>query len=136
MSRREAREAAFAFLYQIDFRKEPVSDLKKFYLEKYPLDDEDLPYFNMLVDGVCEKADELDAVYSKYLKDWKQSRLPKIDVVLFRIAVYEMLHMEDVPVNVSINEAVVLAKRYSTEDSKGYINAILGNIGKDLQNNG
>ena len=136
MSRREAREAAFAFLYQIDFRKEPVNELKSFYLEKYPLDEEDRSYFDTLVDGVCEKADELDGIYSKYLKDWKQSRLPKIDVVLFRIAIYEMLYLEDVPVNVSINEAVVLAKRYSTEDSKGYINAILGNIGKDLQNNG
>jgi transcription antitermination factor NusB len=133
MSRREAREAAFAFLYQLNFRQEPVSEQKALYLEVHPLDDEDLPYFNQITDGVFEKKDELDAEYSKYLKDWKQSRLPKVDIMLLRIAVYEMQYVEDIPLSVSINEAVVLAKKYSSEESKGYINAILGRISKDLE---
>ncbi|MBP5186508.1 MAG: transcription antitermination factor NusB [Clostridiales bacterium] len=133
MSRREAREAAFAFLYQLNFRQEPVSEQKALYLEVHPLDEEDLPYFNEITDGVFEKKDELDAEYSKYLKDWKQSRLPKVDVMLLRIAVYEMLHVSDIPVSVSINEAVVLAKKYSSEESKSYINAILGKVGSTLE---
>lgn len=133
MSRREAREAAFAFLYQLNFRKEPVSEQKELYLEVHPLAEEDLPYFNEITDGVFSKKDELDAEYTKYLKDWKQSRLPKVDVMLLRIAVYEMLHVSDIPVSVSINEAVVLAKKYSSEESKSYINAILGRIGNDLE---
>ncbi len=133
MSRREAREAAFAFLYQLNFRQEPVSEQKALYLDVHPLDEEDLPYFNEITDGVFEKKDELDAEYSKYLKDWKQSRLPKVDVMLLRIAVYEMLHVSDIPVSVSINEAVVLAKKYSSEESKSYINAILGKVGSTLE---
>ncbi len=133
MSRREAREAAFAFLYQLNFRQEPVPEQKALYLEVHPLDEEDLPYFNEITDGVFEKKDELDAEYSKYLKDWKQSRLPKVDVMLLRIAVYEMLHVSDIPVSVSINEAVVLAKKYSSEESKSYINAILGKVGSTLE---
>ena len=133
MSRREAREAAFAFLYQLNFRQEPVSEQKALYLEVHPLDEEDLPYFNEITDGVFEKKDELDAEYSKYLKDWKQSRLPKLDVMLLRIAVYEMLHVSVIPVSVSINEAVVLAKKYSSEESKSYINAILGKVGSTLE---
>ncbi|MBR3031617.1 MAG: transcription antitermination factor NusB [Clostridiales bacterium] len=133
MSRREAREAAFAFLYQLNFRQEPVSEQKAMYLEVHPLDEEDLPYFNEITDGVFEKKDELDAEYAKYLKDWKQSRLPKVDVMLLRIAVYEMLHVSDIPVSVSINEAVVLAKKYSSEESKSYINAILGKVGSTLE---
>ena len=133
MSRREAREAAFAFLYQLNFRQEPVSEQKALYLEVHPLDEEDLTYFNEITDGVFEKKDELDAEYSKYLKDWKQSRLPKVDVMLLRIAVYEMLHVSDIPVSVSINEAVVLAKKYSSEESKSYINAILGKVGSTLE---
>ena len=133
MSRREAREAAFAFLYQLNFRQEPVSEQKALYLEVHPLDEEDLPYFNEITEGVFEKKDELDAEYSKYLKDWKQSRLPKVDVMLLRIAVYEMLHVSDIPVSVSINEAVVLAKKYSSEESKSYINAILGKVGSTLE---
>ena len=133
MSRREAREAAFAFLYQLNFRQEPDNKQKALYLEVHPLDEEDLPYFNEITDGVFEKKDELDAEYSKYLKDWKQSRLPKVDVMLLRIAVYEMLHVSDIPVSVSINEAVVLAKKYSSEESKSYINAILGKVGSTLE---
>lgn len=133
MSRREAREAAFAFLYQLNFRSEPVPEQKALYLEVHPLDEEDLPYFNEITDGVYEKKDELDAEYAKYLKDWKQSRLPKVDVMLLRIAVYEMLHVSDIPVSVSINEAVVLAKKYSSEESKSYINAVLGKVGSTLE---
>ena len=133
MSRREAREAAFAFLYQLGFRDEPVSEQKELYLEVHPLDEEDLPYFNKITDGVFAESEALDSEYSKYLKDWKQSRLPKVDVILLRIAVYEMLHEPDIPVSVSINEAVVLAKKYSSEESKSYINAILGRIGNDLE---
>ena len=117
----------------MNFRQEPVPEQKALYLEVHPLDEEDLPYFNEITDGVFEKKDELDAEYSKYLKDWKQSRLPKVDVMLLRIAVYEMLHVSDIPVSVSINEAVVLAKKYSSEESKSYINAILGKVGSTLE---
>ena len=136
MSRREARDAALAFLFQLDFRKEPISEQRELYLQGHPLDDEDVPFFDALVNGVCEKRDELDAVYSKYLKDWKQDRLPKVDVVILRISVFEMLYMEDIPVSVSVNEAVILTKKYSSEESKGYVNAILGKVGKELENNG
>ena len=133
MSRREARVAAFELLYQLGFRNEPLEEQKKMYLEVHPLEEADVAYFDAIVDGVSKEQDELDAIYSKYLKDWKQSRLPKVDVVLLRIAVYEMLHIEDVPVNVSISEAVVLTKRYSSEESKGYINAVLGKVGAELE---
>ena len=92
-----------------------------------------MPFFEELTDGVFAHRDDLDEAYTKYLKDWKQNRLPKVDVVLLRIAVYEMLYMKDIPVNVSINEAVVLAKRYSSEESKGYINAILGKVSAEIE---
>ena len=133
MSRREAREAAFAFLYQLDFRKEPLSEQRELYLQVHPLEEADMPFFEELTDGVFAHRDDLDEAYTKYLKDWKQNRLPKVDVVLLRIAVYEMLYMKDIPVNVSINEAVVLAKRYSSEESKGYINAILGKVSAEIE---
>ena len=133
MSRREAREAAFAFLYQLEFRDEPIAYQRMQYLEQHPLEEGDLSYFDLITDGVSEKKEQLDEAYTKYLKDWKLSRLPKVDVILMRIAVFEMLNVEDIPVSVSINEAVVLAKRYSTEDSRGYINAVLGKVGSTLE---
>ncbi|MBR3058610.1 MAG: transcription antitermination factor NusB [Clostridiales bacterium] len=135
MSRREARDAALAFLFQLDFRSEPVSEQRDLYLQNHPLDEADIDFFDTLVQGVCEKKDEIDEVYAKYLKDWKQDRLPKVDVVILRISVYEMLYMKDVPTNVSISEAVILTKKYSSEDSKGYINAVLGKVGKELESN-
>ncbi|MBO4687388.1 MAG: transcription antitermination factor NusB [Clostridiales bacterium] len=133
MSRRESREAAFAFLYQLDFRKEPVSEQRAMYLELHPLEEEDIPYFTLITEGVFDERDKLDETYAPYLKDWKLSRLPKVDVILLRIAVYEMLHVEDIPTSVSISEAVILAKRYSTEESRKYINAVLGKVGRDLE---
>ncbi len=133
MSRREARVAAFELLYQLGFRDEPLEDQKKMYLDLHPMEEEDLPYFNEITAGVVAKQDELDASYSKYLKDWKQSRLPRVDVVILRMAVYEMIHIEDVPISVSINEAVVLTKRYSSEESKGYINAVLGKVSQEIE---
>ncbi|MBO4495540.1 MAG: transcription antitermination factor NusB [Clostridiales bacterium] len=136
MSRREARDAALAFLFQLDFRAEPLKEQRELYLQAHPLDEEDVPFFDSVVNGVCEKKDELDEAYSKYLKDWKQDRLPKVDVVILRIAVFELLYMKDIPTNVSISEAVILTKKYSSEDSKGYVNAILGKVGKELEENG
>ncbi|MBR5974686.1 MAG: transcription antitermination factor NusB [Clostridiales bacterium] len=133
MSRREAREAAFTFLYQLEFRDEPVAEQRAQYLEQHPLEEEDIPYFTLITDGVFEEREKLDEIYAPYLKDWKLSRLPKVDVILLRIAVYEMLHIEDVPTNVSISEAVILTKRYSTEDSRAYINAVLGKVGRALE---
>jgi len=128
MSRREARESAFKLLYQMEIRKsDPVSQ-RDIFLEEYPLADEDVVYFDDLVSGVSLHASELDACYVPLLKGWKTERLPKVDLVLLRIATFEIRMRKDVPVNVSISEAVVLAKRYSSEESKAYINAILGRV--------
>lgn len=128
MSRREAREAAFKLLYQMEIRKsDPVSQ-RDIFLEEYPLAAEDVVFFDEVVSGVTEQFDELDAIYVPLLKGWKTDRLPKVDLVILRIATFEIRRRKDVPINVSISEAVVLAKKYSSEESKSYINAILGRI--------
>ena len=128
MSRREARESAFKLLFQMEIRKtDPVSQ-RDIFLEQYPLSEEDVLYFDDLVSGVSENSSELDAIYAPLLKGWKIERLPRVDLVILRLAAFEIRMRRDVPLNVSISEAVILAKRYSTEESKGYINAILGRI--------
>lgn len=128
MSRREAREFAFLLLYQMEIRKSEPSEQREIFLQEYPLDEADTEYFDRLISGIAEKQAEVDELYSPLLKGWKIDRLPKVDVILLRIASYEIKFCEDVPVSVSISEAVVLAKKYSTEESKAYINAILGRI--------
>lgn len=128
MSRREARESAFKLLYQMEIRKsDPVSQ-RDIFLEEYPLAAEDVGFFDELVSGVTDHAAELDGLYEPLLKGWKIERLPKVDLVLLRMATFEIRMRKDVPTNVSISEAVVLAKRYSSDESKAYINAVLGRL--------
>ncbi len=128
MSRKKSREAAFQFLYQLEFRTDDPDPQKEIFLENNPLQGKDLEYFNLIVSGVSGKKDDLDASFSPYLIGWKLDRIPKVDLAILRLACFEMLYVESIPSNVSISEAVILAKQYSTEESKSYINAILGRI--------
>jgi len=129
MSRRKAREYAFMFLYQLDFREDEAVAQRDVFLDEYPLkDEEDVKYFDHLYQGVFLEKEALDTMYEPYLKGWTIQRLPRVDVILLRMAVFEIKEDNDVPKSVAINEAVVLAKKFSAEDSKAYINGILGKI--------
>ena len=136
MSRRKARENVFLYLYQLEFRNiEELSlpEQKELFLREYPMEADALSYFELLSSEILQLKSELDELYVPLLKGWTLERLPKIDIVLLRIAVYEMTKRNDIPKSVSINEAVVLAKKYSTDDAKGYINGVLGKI-EECQN--
>ncbi len=128
MSRRESREAAFKFLYQLEFRTDDTSTQKNVFLDINAIPEQDISYFDEITDGVIKQKEVLDSTYSPFLIGWKIDRIPKIDLILLRIACYEILFMPAIPTSVSISEAVILAKRYSTEESKSYINAILGKL--------
>lgn len=89
-----------------------------------------------LVKGVAEHATELDEMISSHAKDWTIERMPVIDRNLLRMALFEMLYQDDVPAAVAINEAVELAKIYSTEDSSRFVNGLLGTISAELSARG
>ena len=90
-------------------------------------------YARELYDGVVEHIDEIDATIEAASKNWVISRMPITDRSILRIAVYEILYREDVPVGVSINEAVELAQSFGGEDdSFKFINGLLGRIAKDM----
>lgn len=83
---------------------------------------------------IQEISDELDATVSKYLtKGWKISRISKISLAVLRVAVYEILYCEEIPVSVSINEAVELTKKYSVTEDASFVNGLLGSLAKDLK---
>lgn len=128
MSRRESREAAFKLLYQLEFRRDDPDVQRALFLDINSIPDQDLSYFNEIIDGVIKQKETLDSTYSPLLIGWKIDRIPRIDLILLRIACFEILFMPAIPTSVSISEAVILAKRYSTEESKSYINAILGKL--------
>lgn len=79
-------------------------------------------------DHIKERIDEIDEKINQVAKGWKTERMGKADLAILRLAVYEMLYDEDVPVKVAINEAVELAKKYGGDESPAFVNGILGKI--------
>ena len=85
-----------------------------------------------LIRGTLEHRDEADAVIKKHAKNWDLHRIAAVDRNILRLAIYEMLHRDDIPPVVSINEAVDIAKRFSTDESGRFVNGILDKIKGDL----
>ncbi|MBR6880068.1 MAG: transcription antitermination factor NusB [Clostridiales bacterium] len=132
MSRIETRESAVFFIYQTEFRTESLEDQIDIFSANTPSVDDDREYFTGLCLGVMGKREELDEKISGFLKKWTIKRIPKLDRAILEVAFYEILYIDEIPVSVSINEAVRLAKRYGTEDSSSYINGVLSSFEKSL----
>jgi len=132
MSRIETREHAMELLFQIGFRNDPISEQIDLFRETCPDIIEDEAYFLDIVYGVINSRDEIDEKFVPFLKRWKLERLPQTDRIILEIAVYEILTVDEIPVSVSINEAVKLAKKYGTDNSSSYINGVLSNFVKSL----
>ncbi|MBO7452062.1 MAG: transcription antitermination factor NusB [Clostridiales bacterium] len=130
MSRIETRESAVIFVYQSTFKDESYEDQLDQYLALNEELNEDADYFKTLTSGVISKKEEIDNKISEFLKKWTISRLPRMDLAILEVATYEILHMEDIPTSVAINEAVKLSKKYGTPDSSSYINGVLSSLEK------
>lgn len=128
MKRRTAREKALQALYQIDLVKIEVQDAMDSVLNGEETDQ----YFETLVKGIVEHRDQLDELIVKNLENWTLERLATIDRNLLRIAVYEMIHSEDVPVSVAMNEVIEIAKKFGDDQSSGFVNAVLSKVKNNL----
>ncbi len=124
MSRTEQREQAFCLVFQNLFNNEDTVSIYEENVAKVG------KYAKALFEGVVSKTDELDEIINTYSKGWKTNRLPKVNLAILRLAVYEIKYVEDVPQSVAINEAVELAKKYSGEDDYSFINGILGSVAR------
>jgi transcription antitermination factor NusB len=126
--RSRGRELALQFLYQVDLRgEEVVADLGDF-LASEETDNETLRFASSLLRGVLAHLAEVDAMIQDVAQNWKINRMAAIDRNVLRLATYEMMYVVDVPPKVSINEAIELGKRYSTQNSGGFINGVLDKI--------
>lgn len=85
-------------------------------------------YAREIVDGVADHRDEIDELLASYAQGWTLDRMPNVDRAVLRIASWEILHNPEVPAAVAIDEAVELAKEYSTDDSGRFVNGVLGKI--------
>lgn len=130
MTRKEAREWVIKYLYSQTFRDQCEESLADF-LEHQELDLNEEEYMRTVVTGVEENLDAIDADIEKYLRSWTTARIPKLDLAILRAAVFEIKYSEDVPTGVAINEAVEIAKKYSTDESYRFINGVLGAIARE-----
>lgn len=128
-SRHATREALVKYLYAIEFQEESAEKFLDTY-EGAHANDINRDFFSKLLKGVEEHKEELDKIIEEHSENWNMDRIAKIDLAILRIALFEMLHMKDIPESVSINEAVELAKTYSHDDAGAYINGILGSVQK------
>ena len=142
MVRNTAREIAIHLSYELSFTSKQIDALLDERLTKEAfavLGEEDAlyqevpnakqaEYIRRLVKGVDEHAAELDGYIEKYAKGWKFSRIPLVASAIMRVAMYEILYMQDIPNGAAINEAVEIAKKYETPETVKFINGILGSF--------
>ena len=140
MHRREIREAVFKLLFISQFNdvEEMPEQLQLYFAEDgicaeelgegRSAGTEDEARIRKEYGLICEKLPEIDRLLNETSSGWKTSRMSKVDLSVLRLAVYELLFDEDIPVKVAINEAVELSKRFGGEDSRSFVNGILGKL--------
>ncbi len=123
MNRYKQREQAFALIFQSLFSDSTPEEIFETAIEE---ETQIGDYSKQLFFGVCENKEALDEIISNYSTGWKLNRISKVNISILRLAVYEINYIDDVPDSVAINEAVELAKKYSSQEDAGFINGILG----------
>jgi N utilization substance protein B len=130
MTRRQAREQAFILLFEKSFNPETeINELYETAVENEII--EESAFSKTLADKVTENIAEIDAVIEKYSVKWKMSRISKVSLAVMRLAICEMQYFDDIPVGVSINEAVELCKKYAAKDDYSFVNGILSSVAKE-----
>ncbi|MGC4893525.1 transcription antitermination factor NusB [Micromonospora sp. DT31] len=128
-ARRKARKRALDVLFEADLRDRPPVEVLAGYLKRIEQPRPDhLGYAVGLVEGVAAHLDRIDETIASYAEGWTLDRMPAVDRNLARIAVYELLYVDEIDDAVAISEAVELARQMSTDDSPRFLNGILGRI--------
>jgi len=129
--RRQARQGAVEVLYRRDLMSDPIEDLVTEVARRRELDGNARRFLRQLVEktGACQE--EIDAALTRTLKHWKLERLSFVDRAVLRMACCEILHFPDIPSNVSINEAVEIAKSLGGNDSGQFVNGVLDAVSRE-----
>ncbi|RME03947.1 MAG: transcription antitermination factor NusB [Planctomycetota bacterium] len=140
-NRRLAREIALKELYRLDLLQETpppnypiLPNLNEYELPLSPSSRQKIQSFaSQLITGYFQHKNEINTTLSRFLQNWKLHRTPIIDRNILRIATFEMLFLDEIPLKVSINEAVELAKRYGSKESSSFVNGVLDKIKQELE---
>jgi transcription antitermination protein NusB len=132
-SRRLGRECAVQFLYQCDAcRPTNLPEALKGFWQMVEASAQTKTFAETLISGALEQLEEIDTKIKSLADNWDFKRLAAVDRAILRLAMHEMLHRSDIPPVVSINEAIDIAKSYSTEESGRFVNGLLDQAKKDL----
>jgi N utilization substance protein B len=131
LSRKEARDILFGLLFETEFKsgESPTE------IYELACNDRDIPDDKYIKDaffGVITRSALIDSIIDRYSRGWKSDRLSKVSRTVIRIAVYEMLFVEDIHPNISISQAVEFAVKYGEEKSKQFVNGVLSGLYKDI----
>ena len=126
LTRKQAREQAFILIFEKCFKEETVDEILELAVEfrEFETDDYTINTFK----GVYENVELLDSKISENTKKWDINRISRVSLAILRLALYEILFVDEIPVSVSANEAVELAKKYSTENDAAFVNGVIGSI--------
>ena len=135
MKRQKSREKAMELLYSMELSKNTYEETIETFIEDYEMDLKtiDVDYIKNVVKVVTDNLEDIDSRIVNALVNWKLDRVSKVNLTILRLAVGEMLFVDDVPGSVAINEAVELTKKYSDEKSTSFVNGVLDKVLKTLE---
>lgn len=133
MGRKVAREGAMRLLFQMELNEDYSDEAKSIFLENFEYDETEMKYIDEAFISIMENREMIDKYIEDNLEGWSIYRLAKVDLAVLRIAIYEILFRKDIPVEVSINEAIEIVKKYSSYDSFKFINGVLGGFVRGLE---
>ena len=126
MGRKYARESTMKLLYQMEVNLDFSDEAIGIFFENYTFDSGEKLYIENAIETIIENMEDIDNYIAENIEAWEIHRLARVDLSILRIAIYEMLYRKDIPIEVSINEAIEISKKYSTEESSKFINGVLG----------
>ena len=135
LNRTMAREAVFSLLFETEFKQsEQRADI--FALSSENREIEEDAYIRDAYFGVCEHLEEIDALINRHARGWKTSRISRVSRSIIRLCVFELLYCEDIPANVSINEAIELCKKFDEESARAFVNGVLNAVKNEIEGKG
>lgn len=134
MTRKDARKAVFGLIFESGFKTDE-SAIDIYEISADDRDIEDDKYVRTVYFGIHDNLDAIDKVIGDHSHGWKPERMSRVSRTVLRIAVYEMLYMDDIPALVSINEALELTKEYDDEKARAFVNGVLNAVKNTLGGN-
>ncbi len=129
MTRKQAREEAFILIFEKQFNSDSLEDILECAVQVREIEPDS--YIRSVFFGVYENLEELDGIISGNSVGWSIKRISKTALAVLRLAIYEIKYMDDIPVSVTINEAVELCKKYATKEDASFVNGILASVVKE-----